>query len=85
MQPVARVGDTHACTRCRKCTIISGGTATIDGRPVARVGDKTSCGATITSGSSQSTDDGRPVAYVGCSTSVGGTIVSGSPNHKVAP
>ena len=57
----------------------------IDGRPVARIGDKTTCGAVITSGSSLSTDDGKPVAYLGCQTSVGGVIVSGSPNHKVAP
>ncbi len=82
---VARVGDEHACPKCRKCQIISGGSATIDGRPVARIGDKTTCGAVITSGSSLSTDDGKPVAYLGCQTSVGGVIVSGSPNHKVAP
>lgn len=85
MQPVARIGDTHACPKCRRCQIVSGGSATVDGRIVARVGDKTSCGAVITAGSSMSTDDGRPIAYVGSPTSVGGTITSGSPNHKVMP
>ncbi len=85
MLPVARVGDTHACPKCRKCQIISGGSATIDGKQVARVGDKTSCGAVITAGSSMSSDDGRPIAYLGSPTSVGGSIVSGSPNHTVTP
>ncbi len=65
--------------------VIEGGTATIDGKPVARVGDKTACGATIIRGSSMATDDGRPVAYLGSTTSHGGVIVSGSPNHVVKP
>jgi len=53
--------------------------------PVARVGDKTACGATIVKGSSQSSDNGKAIAYMGSMTSHGGTIVEGSGAHKVIP
>ncbi len=87
MVPIARLGDTHACPRCGKTpnVIETGGSALIDGRRVARVGDKTSCGATIIEGSSLGTDNGKPVAYVGCKTSHGGVIVTGSPTHVIKP
>jgi uncharacterized Zn-binding protein involved in type VI secretion len=36
------------------------------GRPIARIGDKLSCGAVITTGSKNATvDDNRPVARLG--------------------
>ncbi|MBT0958120.1 PAAR domain-containing protein [Alphaproteobacteria bacterium KMM 3653] len=87
MVPVARMGDKHACPLCKVVTPIVGGSAvhTCDGKPVARVGDKTGCGATIIKGSSQSTADGKPVAYMGAQTSHGGTIITGSPQSKVMP
>ncbi|MEL6886703.1 MAG: PAAR domain-containing protein [Pseudomonadota bacterium] len=84
---MARVGDKHACPLCKVVTPIIAGspTATADGRPVARVGDSTACGATIVKGSSMATADGRPVAYLGSTTSHGGTVIEGSPMHKTMP
>ncbi|OCX58132.1 hypothetical protein BFP70_18890 [Thioclava sp. SK-1] len=84
MAQIARVGDTHVCPikGHGSNVIVSGGSAIVDGRPVARVGDTCACGCTIVSGSSQSTCDGRPVAIIGSKTSGGGSIVSGSPQHS---
>ena len=55
------------------------------GRPVARVGDKTTCGAVIVQGSSMADDNGRAVAYIGAPTSHGGMIVEGSPTATTLP
>jgi len=85
MLPVARLGDKHVCPRHGRNAIVQGGSALIDGRPVARVGDKCGCGATIIQGSSMSTDEGKPVAYLGSKTSCGGIIVEGSPQAKTLP
>ncbi|WP_208354183.1 PAAR domain-containing protein [Pseudaestuariivita rosea] len=85
MKPVARVGDTHACPKCGTNTIIQGGRAQVDGRPIARLGDACACGATIIEGAGNGADDGKPIAYLGCKTSHGGTITTGSPTHKVKP
>lgn len=85
MIPVARVGDSHACPIHGGNSIVAGGTAIVDGKPIARQGDPCGCGATIVQGSGQGTDDGKPVAYIGCATSHGGVITSGSPSAKVKP
>lgn len=85
MLPVARVSDKHVCPICGPNMITSGGTATADNLPIARVGDMTACGATIVTGSSQATEGGRPIAYLGSTTSHGGVIVTGSMNHLVMP
>lgn len=85
MLPVARLGDKHVCPICGTNTIVQGGQSLIDGKPVARVGDMTACGATIVKGSSMATDNGLPVAYLGSQTSHGGVIVEGSPQAKVMP
>ena len=85
MLPVARLGDKHDCPIHGSNAIVEGGKAMIDNKPVARVGDKTGCGAVITVGSSMGTDDGKPVAYVGSATSHGGVITSGSPTAKTLP
>lgn len=91
MKPVARVGDSHVCTN-PNCpggdVIVTGGQGLVDGRQVARVGDKTACGAVIIEGSSQSSDNGQPIAYLGAATQCGpypGKITSGSPQAKVQP
>jgi len=47
---------------------------------MARVGDKTSCGAVITEGSSSVIIRGQNAAFLGCATSHGGKITSGSPD-----
>ena len=49
--------------------------ATVDGRAIARVGDKCACGGVILEGKSGAVLDGRPVAYLGSKTSCGGVIV----------
>ncbi|WP_415919334.1 PAAR domain-containing protein [Tateyamaria sp. SN6-1] len=87
MLPIARVTDKHACPLCKAVTPIVQGSPnhTADNLAVARVGDKTACGATIVKGSSISTADGKPIAYLGSTTSHGGTIISGSPTQKVMP
>jgi uncharacterized Zn-binding protein involved in type VI secretion len=47
-QAIACVGDKVRCPRHGITTITSGdSTVVIDGRPVARHGDKTECGATL--------------------------------------
>ncbi len=57
---------------------VTGGTGgvTVNGRAVARIGDGTSCGAVIVTGSS-STFGGRGVARKGDTTSHGGTLIDG--------
>ncbi|KZB51066.1 PAAR domain-containing protein [Thalassospira xiamenensis] len=85
MKPVARLGDKHDCPHHGSNSIVAGGTALIDSQPVARVGDKCGCGATIVEGSSQSMNDGKPIAYLGCKTSCGGVITSASATAKVKP
>lgn len=57
---IARVGDQVTCPKKghgRITTIATGDpTAMIDGRPAARHGDKTACGATLMSSQSATTD-----------------------------
>ena len=72
---VARVGDKHAGPRHGANVIVEGGSGTVDGRAVARVGDKCACGGVILEGKAGATMDGRPVAYLGSKTSCGGVIV----------
>ena len=87
MLPTARVGDMHVCPLCKITTPIVVGSPLhkADGRPIARVGDTTACGATNVLGSSAHLADGKPIAYLGSLTSHGGTIIQGSPLHKVMP
>jgi len=45
---VARIGDLVACPGHGPCPIITGDpTMLVDGKPVARHGDKTACGASL--------------------------------------
>ncbi len=54
---LARVGDRVSCRRCGRTEIVTGDpTMLIDGKPVARQGDKTGCGATLIASQSVSTD-----------------------------
>lgn len=85
MLPIARVGDKHICPVHGPNAIIEGGSGVIDGRPVARVGDKCACGGVIVKGSSMATCDGRPVAYIGSVTSCGGMIAEGAGNATTLP
>ncbi|MBS3668241.1 PAAR domain-containing protein [Vreelandella boliviensis] len=87
MKPVARKGDLHRCPIPGHGTteIITGSLSFVEGQPVARVGDKTGCGATIIEGSSHSNHDGRPTAYLECKTDHGGEIITASSSAKVEP
>lgn len=88
MKPVARKTDLHSCPipghGVTPITSVAS-TSKVDGRPVAAVGDKTGCGATIIQGSSVSTTDGNPTAYLGCATDHGGVVITGSDKAKVQP
>ncbi len=54
---IARVGDKVDCPRHSNVTIATGdATMLVDGRPAARDGDKTSCGATLIASQQNSID-----------------------------
>ncbi len=71
---VACVGDVHVCPRHGTNMIIEGGSAKVDGRAVARIGDKCACGCVIIDGASGAICDGKPIARLGSKTSRGGVI-----------
>lgn len=73
MIQIACVGDEHVCLRHGKNVIVEGGSSTVDGRPVARVGDRCACGCVIIEGWPGIVCDGRPVAFLGAKTA-GGAI-----------
>ncbi|WP_298451748.1 DUF2235 domain-containing protein [uncultured Marinobacter sp.] len=75
----ACVGDMHACPikgHGSSPIIPNGSSILVEGKPIARVGDVTGCGAVITQGYPLALADGMPVAYLGSPTSHGGSIVS---------
>jgi hypothetical protein len=55
----------------------NGATASVDGIPIARVGDACGCGAVIVQGYPLALLDGRPMAHMGSPTSHGGQIITG--------
>ncbi|MBB3142597.1 PAAR domain-containing protein [Halomonas organivorans] len=88
MKPIARQGDLHRCPCSGHSVtpIVSGSPQSrVEGQPVARVGDKTACGATIIEGSGSATTDGQPTAYLGCKTDHGGEIISAASQAMVEP
>ncbi len=81
MIPIARQTDLHTCLipiHGVSPIIPVGGTVSVNGIPVARVGDMTGCGAVIVSGFPHILVNGRPMAHVGSLTSHGGSIINGS-------
>lgn len=74
MRVIARVGDKHICPQHGTNMIIQGGSGEVEGRAIARVGDKCACGGIILEGDASAICDGRPVAYFGAKTSCGGII-----------
>lgn len=55
---IARVGDKAACPKHGPNTIVSGdSTLIVDGKPAARNGDKTACGATLIAGQQATIDN----------------------------
>ena len=79
MKPVATVGDKHVCPIPGHGTtpIVSGSAHTVNGKPIACIGDKVGCGATIIEGAPVLIANGKLGAFLGSKTSHGGTIVSG--------
>ncbi len=78
----ACVGDMHVCPikgHGSSPIMPNGSSILVEGKPIARVGDVTGCGAVITQGYPLALADGMPVAYLGSPTSHGGSIVSGNP------
>lgn len=69
IRPIALVGHAYMCPvpGHQASVIVSGSpTCEVDGRPIARIGDMTSCGAVIISGSKNAyIDDNRPIARKG--------------------
>ena len=54
---IARMGDKVSCPRCGNNAIASGDqTLLVDGKPAARHGDKTACGATLIASQQNTTD-----------------------------
>ena len=83
MTSAARKGDQHACPQTgHSVNAITTGSSNvfINGIPAARLGDSTSCGATIISGSSTVFINGVPAVITGSATSHGGVIITGSSN-----
>lgn len=84
MQPVVLLGHTHQCPLHGTGTVTSGAdNFRVNGKPVARIGDKTSCGAVINSGSPTFHIEGQPVARVGDTTDHGGSLVEGDESWLV--
>lgn len=81
MIPVSRLTDLHACPiPLHGITPLMSASPTVyvNGLPVARIGDRSACGAVIVTGFVNILVDGRPMAHIGSLTSHGGGIVTGS-------
>lgn len=82
MAKIALHGHYHTCPEHTGGSVVvdSSGRPTINGMPVAIVGDKCHCGSgydVITTGSSLFTVNGIPVAITGSETEHGGVIIEG--------
>lgn len=78
MRAIVLVGHRHMCPEHGEGVVVSGSTGMIiNGRAVAGVGDRISCGAVITSGASSFDLGDRQAARVGDRTSHGGELIEG--------
>lgn len=78
MKPIVLLGHAHVCPLHGPGAVVSGSFDTlVNGKPVARVGDMTSCGASIVTGSAATLIDGSPVARRGDMTTHGGVLTEG--------
>lgn len=83
MKPVARLGDEHVCPVHGKNAIVTATSGSdTKGRPIAVVGDLTTCGATIVTGAGSCRFGGKPAATISSKTSHGGIITSGCDSFK---
>ena len=84
MKPLVLVCHAHECPMHGKGTVTTGAPGfSSDGRDVACVGDKTSCGATIITGNAGIRINGNPAATVGDVTDHGGTLTEGDSGFMV--
>ncbi|BDM24172.1 MULTISPECIES: PAAR domain-containing protein [Pseudomonas] len=84
MKAVILVGDLHVCPLHGEGTVETGSSSTlVNGRAIARVGDRVSCGAIIETGAACTMIEGQPAARDGDSTSHGGTLVAGAPGWQI--
>lgn len=78
MKPIVLVGHRHSCPIHGSGAVVSGAReAQVNGRAIARIGDRISCGAVILTGSADTIVEGQPVARLGDCTSHGGVLVEG--------
>lgn len=78
MKGIIRQGDRHLCPLHGEGTVTTGASHTFsNGKPIARVGDQTSCGAVIVTGASSLNIEGKPAARHGDTTDHGGTLIAG--------
>ncbi|MDE1139184.1 PAAR domain-containing protein [Paraburkholderia tropica] len=84
MKPVVLVGHRHSCPLHGPGTVTTGAAeASINGRAIARVTDRISCGATIITGALNCEIEGHPVARQGDHTDHGGVLEDGDSNWMV--
>ncbi|MFJ2981024.1 MULTISPECIES: PAAR domain-containing protein [unclassified Pseudomonas] len=78
MKPVVLVGHHHDCP-LHGIGVVETGSAdyTFNGKAVARVGDRISCGALITNGSASYQIQSKKVARKGDQTDHGGVLIEG--------
>lgn len=78
MRPIGFIGHGYSCPIHGEGTVKTGASATrVDGRAVARVSDRITCGAMIETGNPASLIEGHPVARKWDKTSHGGTLPEG--------
>ncbi|WP_201168464.1 PAAR domain-containing protein [Pseudomonas sp. S31] len=78
MKPVVLVGHRHECPLHGHGVVETGSaTYTFSGRPVARIGDRISCGAVIVTGSKNYFIEASAVAREGDTTDHGGVLTEG--------
>ncbi|MDZ3992510.1 PAAR domain-containing protein [Pseudomonas sp. Teo4] len=84
MKPIILVGHPHICPIHGEGVVTSGASsASVNGIPIARVGDSISCGAVIETGSAITLIEGRAAAREGDTTSHGGTLIEGEPGWLI--
>lgn len=84
MKPIVLVGHRHSCPIHGEGTVETGASAaSVDGRAIARVGDRISCGAVIETGAGGTIIEDQPAAREGDTTSHGGILVEGDPGWLI--
>jgi len=84
MKPIVLVGHRHECPIHGVGIVETGASAAfVDGKAIARVGDRISCGAVIETGAACTIIEGQPAAREEDTTSHGGVLVEGDPGWLI--